>query len=63
MNPLYRAPMQTSKPTLKEFMDDMTPAGAKAKVEQLLSSGQMSPQQFEQLKSQAKQIARNLGMK
>lgn len=44
-------------------MASMTPEGAKAKVEELISSGQMSQQQFTQLKSKAEQIAKSLGIR
>lgn len=37
----------------RKFAQSITPQGAKAEVEKLLQSGQMSKQQFEQLKNQA----------
>ncbi len=44
----------------KKFAAGMTPAGAKQKVEQLLASGQMTQEQFEQLKAQAEQFSQFL---
>lgn len=45
----------------QQFAKSMTPAGAKAKVKELLSNGQMSKEQFEELKSQAQNIMSMLG--
>lgn len=44
----------------KKFAAGMTPAGAKQKVEQLLASGQMTQEQFEQLKEPAEQFSQFL---
>nr|DAJ81037.1 MAG TPA: Protein of unknown function (DUF2680) [Caudoviricetes sp.] len=44
----------------RKFAAGMTPAGAKQKVEQLLASGQMTQEQFEQLKAQAEQFSQFL---
>lgn len=44
----------------KKFAAGITPAGAKQKVEQLLASGQMTQEQFEQLKAQAEQFSQFL---
>lgn len=41
----------------RKFAQGMTPQNAKAEVEKLLQSGQMSKQQFEQLKNQAENFA------
>lgn len=37
----------------RKFAAGMTPEGAKQQVEQMLSSGQMTQEQFQQLKQQA----------
>lgn len=37
----------------RQFAAGMTPEGAKRQVEQMLSSGQMTQEQFQQLKQQA----------
>lgn len=44
----------------RKFAQGMTPQGAKAQVEQLLQSGQMSQKQFEELKQQAESFAKFL---
>lgn len=44
----------------RKFAQGMTPQGAKAEVERLLQSGQMTQQQFEQLKQQAESFAKFL---
>lgn len=44
----------------RKFAQGMTPQDAKAEVERLLQSGQMSQQQFEQLKQQAESFAKFL---
>ncbi len=41
----------------RKFAQGMTPQNAKAEVEKLLQSGQMSQQQFEELKQQAESFA------
>ena len=41
----------------------MTPQGAQQQVQQLLSSGRMTQQQFQQLQAQARQFAQFLGLK
>lgn len=41
----------------RKFAQGITPQGAKAEVEKLLQSGQMSQQQFEKLKNQAENFA------
>lgn len=51
-------PMQISE--FRKFAQGMTPQGAKAEVERLLQSGQMTQQQFEQLKQQAESFAKFL---
>lgn len=43
-----------------KFRRSITPAGAKQRVQELLQSGQMSQQQFEQLQQQAKTFAQFL---
>lgn len=43
---------------IKQFMNSPDSANAEQKVKELLSSGKMSQQQFENLKSQAEQLAR-----
>lgn len=47
----------------RKFAQGMTPQRAQQQVQQMLSSGQMSQQQFQQLQSQAKDFMRFLGMK
>lgn len=42
----------------QEFARSMTPQGAKAQVEQLLQSGQMTQEQFQQLSQIAKQFVK-----
>lgn len=44
----------------RKFAQSMTPQGAKTEVERLLQSGQMTQQQFEQLKHQAESFAKFL---
>ena len=44
----------------RKFAAGMTPEGAKQQVEQLISSGQMTQEQFEQLKAQAEQFSQFL---
>ena len=48
---------------LQKFASGMTPEKARQKVEQLLASGKMSRQQFQQLEQQAKQLMQFLGQK
>lgn len=43
-----------------KFRRSITPAGAKQRVQELLQSGQMSQQQFEQLQQQAQTFAQFL---
>ena len=43
---------------IRQFMNSPDSANAEQKVKELLSSGKMSQQQFENLKSQAEQLAR-----
>lgn len=45
----------------QKFAQSMTPEKAKQQVEQLLSSGKMSRQQFDQLQQQAKLFMQFLG--
>lgn len=40
----------------KKFAAGMTPEGAKQKIDQLLESGQMTQEQFQQLQKQAKEF-------
>ena len=47
----------------RTFAQSMTPAQAQQQVQQLLQSGRMSQQQFQQLQSQAKQFAQMFGIK
>lgn len=47
---------------LQKFASGMTPEKARQQVEQLLASGKMSRQQFQQLQQQAKQLMQFLGM-
>lgn len=44
----------------RKFAQGMTPEGARQRVEQLLASGKMSQEQFEQLKEQAQQFSQFL---
>ena len=46
----------------QKFASGMTPEKARQQVEQLLASGKMSRQQFQQLQQQAKQLMQFLGM-
>lgn len=47
-NPRFRKPM-----SFKEFAVDMTPEKAKAQIEQMVASGQISQTQLDQAKQQA----------
>lgn len=47
----------------RKFAQGMTPQKAQQQVQQMLSSGQMSQQQFQQLQTQAQDFMRLLGMK
>lgn len=44
----------------RKFAAGMTPQRAKDQVEQMLQSGKMNPQQFQQLQQQAKEFMRFL---
>lgn len=44
----------------RKFAAGMTPQRAKEQVEQMLQSGKMNPQQFQQLQQQAKEFMRFL---
>ena len=44
----------------RKFAASMTPQRAKEQVEQMLQSGKMNPQQFQQLRQQAKEFMRFL---
>lgn len=44
----------------RKFAASMTPEGAKQQINQLLSSGQMTQEQFQQLQSQAKEFMKFL---
>lgn len=44
----------------RKFAAGMTPQRAKEQVEQMLQSGKMNPQQFQQLQQQAKEFMRSL---
>nr|DAQ47701.1 MAG TPA: hypothetical protein [Caudoviricetes sp.] len=60
-----KSPMPSNNPMqmfskFRKFAQGMTPQDAKAEVERLLQSGQMSQQQFEQLKQQAESFAKFL---
>ena len=46
----------------QKFASGMTPEKARQQVEQLLASGKMSRQQFQQLQQQAKQLMQFLGL-
>lgn len=46
----------------QKFASGMTPEKARQQVEQLLSSGKMSRQQFQQLQQQAKQLMQFFGL-
>ena len=45
---------------VRKFAAGMTPQRAKEQVEQMLQSGKMNPQQFQQLQQQAKEFMRFL---
>ena len=47
----------------RKFAQTMTPQKAQQQIQQMLSSGQMSQQQFQALQSQAKQFADFIGLK
>lgn len=47
----------------QKFARGMTPEKARQQVEQLLASGKMSRQQFQQLQQQAKQLMQFFGQK
>lgn len=47
----------------QKFASGMTPEKARQQVEQLLVSGKMSRQQFQQLQQQAKQLMQFFGQK
>ena len=60
-----KSPMPSNNPMrmlseFRKFVQGMTPQDAKAEVERLLQSGQMTQQQFEQLKQQAESFAKFL---
>ena len=60
-----KSPMPSNNPMqifseFRKFAQGMTPQDAKAEIERLLQSGQMSLQQFEQLKQQAESFAKFL---
>lgn len=72
MNPLMDVlkprQMQGNNPMVmlqefRKFAQGMTPQKAQQQVQQMLSSGQMSQQQFQQLQTQAQDFMRFLGMK
>ena len=44
----------------RKFAAGMTPEGAKRQIDQLLSSGQMTQEQFQQLQEQAKEFMKFL---
>lgn len=44
----------------RKFAAGMTPEGAKQQIDQLLSSGQMTQEQFQQLQEQAKEFMKFL---
>ena len=46
----------------QKFASGMTPEKARQQVEQLLTSGKMSRQQFQQLQQQAKQLMQFFGL-
>ena len=48
---------------LQKFASGMTPEKARQQVEQLLSSGKMSQQQFQELQRQAKEFMQLFGLK
>lgn len=47
---------------IRQQINSMNPVDAKAKVEAMLKNGQMNMEKFNQLKSQAQDIARQLGL-
>ena len=47
----------------RDFAKTITPEGAKQKVEQLLASGQMSQEQYQQLQNQAKFLMQMFGIR
>lgn len=60
-----KSPMPNNNPMqmfseFRKFAQGMTPQDAKTEVERLLQSGQMTQQQFEQLKQQAESFIKFL---
>lgn len=47
---------------IRQQINSMNPGDAKNRVEAMLKNGQMSMERFNQLKSQAQEIARQLGL-
>ena len=68
LNQFLRGNQQQSLPNnplamiskFRQFAAGMTPEGAKQQVEQMLSSGQISQEQFEQYKQQANEFMKFL---
>lgn len=56
---------QRTQPNLEQMRQQISqtnPADARSRVEQMLRSGQMTLDQFNALKAQAQEIARQLGL-
>lgn len=73
INPLLDVlrPQQLNRPNnpmailseFKDFASKMTPEKAQQQIQQMLSSGQMSQQQFNELQVKAKEFMQFFGMK
>lgn len=63
MNPLLQRSTQPSLKSTAAMLRNMTPEKAKAQVESMVQSGQISKQQFESLKAKAQGICDLLGIK
>lgn len=63
MNPLLQRSTRQSLKSTAAMLRNMTPDKAKAQVESMVQSGQISQQQFESLKAKAQSICDLLGIK
>lgn len=63
MNPLMQQPQNNGLAGLIDFVKNTDPSAAKAQVEDMLQSGGISKERFDQLAEQAKGIAAMLGIK
>ena len=63
MNQLYNRLNPQQTPQLLQFLKQTNPQQAKAQLEQMIQSGQVSSQELNNLKQQAQAIATTLGLK